>query len=134
MVIQRWQSVFLLLASIMMGIFCVLPLATQGNVDFYPYQQPVYLILNALVAVLSFIAIFLFKNLARQKMVVKVNAFLIVASAIVGAIMIYVGMPNLDILWTAGPLLLICSFLMTIAALRRINQDDRLLKAADRIR
>ena len=60
MVIQRWQSVFLLLASIMMGIFCVLPLATQGNVDFYPYQQPVYLILNALVAVLSFIAIFLF--------------------------------------------------------------------------
>ena len=134
MVIQRWQSVFLLLASIMMGIFCVLPLATQGNVDFYPYQQPVYLILNALVAVLSFIAIFLFKNLARQKMVVKVNAFLIVASAIVGAIMIYVGMPNLEILWTAGPLLLICSFLMTIAALRRINQDDKLLKAADRIR
>ena len=134
MVIQRWQSVFLLLASIMMGIFCVLPLATQGNVDFYPYQQPVYLILNALVSVLSFIAIFLFKNLARQKMVVKVNAFLIVASAIVGAIMIYVGMPNLEILWTAGPLLLICSFLMTIAALRRINQDDRLLKAADRIR
>ena len=130
MVIQRWQSVFLLLASIMMGIFCVLPLATQGNVDFYPYQQPVYLILNVLVAVLSFIAIFLFKNLARQKMVVKVNAFLIVASAIVGAIMIYVGMPNLEILWTAGPLLLICSFLMTIAALRRINQDDRLLKAA----
>ena len=134
MVIQRWQSVFLLLASIMMGIFCVLPLATQGNVDFYPYQEPVYLILNALVAVLSFIAIFLFKNLARQKMVVKVNAFLIVASAIVGAIMIYVGMPNLEILWTAGPLLLICSLLMTIAALRRINQDDKLLKAADRIR
>ena len=134
MVIQRWQSVFLLLASIMMGIFCVLPLATQGNVDFYPYQQPVYLILNVLVSVLSFIAIFLFKNLARQKMVVKVNAFLIVASAIVGTIMIYVGMPNLEILWTAGPLLLICSFLMTIAALRRINQDDRLLKAADRIR
>lgn len=134
MVIQRWQSVFLLLASIMMGIFCVLPLATQGNVDFYPYQQPVYLILNALVAVLSFIAIFLFKNLARQKMVVKVNAFLIVASAIVGAIMIYVGMPNLEILWTAGPLLLICSLLMTIAALRRIKHDDKLLKAADRIR
>ena len=41
MVIQRWQSVFLLLASIMMGIFCVLPLATQGNVDFYPYQTQI---------------------------------------------------------------------------------------------
>ena len=34
MVIQRWQSVFLLLASIMMGVFCALPLASQGDVEF----------------------------------------------------------------------------------------------------
>ena len=65
MVIQRWQSIFLLLASIMMGLFCYLPLASQGNVDFHPYNQPVYLTLNILVAILSFIAIFLFKNLTN---------------------------------------------------------------------
>ena len=134
MVIQRWQSVFLFLASVMMGFFCYLPLASQGNVDFCPYQQPVYLIQNGLISVMSLIAIFLYKNLSRQKNVVKINAFLMVASAIAGAVMVYLKMPNLEIIWTASPLMLICSFLMTIAALRRIKHDENLLKAADRIR
>ena len=123
MVIQRLQTVYLFLASILMGFFCYLPLASYGDVDFCPYQQPVYLTLNVLISVLSLVAIFLYKNLSRQQTAVKVNAFLIVASAIV-----------VEIIWTAGPLLLICSFLMTIAALRRIKHDDKLLKAADRIR
>ncbi len=134
MVIQRWQSVFLLLASIMMGFFCYLPLASQGNVDFHPYQQPVYLILNVLISMLSLISIFLYKNMSRQKTVVKINALLMIASAIAGGIIVYMNMPQLEIFWMAGPLLLLCSFIMTIAALRRINHDDKLLKAADRIR
>ena len=134
MVTQRWQSVFLLLASIMMGLFCFLPLASQGDITFCPSDNFVYMVLNAVIAILSFVSIFLFKNLTRQKMVVKINSFLIVASAIVGVVIIYVNMPQVEIVWTAGPLLLVCSFLMTIAALRRINNDDKLLKAADRIR
>ena len=134
MVIQRWQSVFLLLASIMMGIYSFLPLASQGDVNFYPSDNVVYMVLNLLIALLSLVSIFLFKNLARQKMVVKVNLFLIIASAITAAVLLYVNMPHMQILWTAGPLLLLCSFLMNIVALRRINHDDKLLKAADRIR
>ena len=134
MVIQRWQSVFLLLASIMMGFFCYLPIASQGAVDFHPYQQPVYLTLNILISVLSLIAIFLYKNMSRQKMVVKINAFLMIASIIVGGVIVFKNMPQMEIIWMAGPLLLVCSFIMTIAALRRINHDDKLLKAADRIR
>ena len=134
MVIQRLQTVYLFLASILMGFFCYLPLASHGDIDFCPYQQPVYLTLNVLISVLSLIAIFLYKNLSRQQTVVKVNAFLIATSAIVGAVIVYMNVPDVDIIWTAGPLLLICSFLMTIAALRRIKYDDKLLKAADRIR
>lgn len=134
MVIQRWQSVFLFLASIMMGLFCYLPLASYADIDFRPYQQPVYLTLNALISILSLVAIFLYKNLSRQKMVVNVNALLIVASAIAGGVIICKNFPKVEIIWTAGPLLLICSLLMTIAALRRIKHDDKLLKAADRIR
>ncbi len=134
MVIQRWQSVFLFFASIMMGFYSFLPLATQGDITFLPYKQPVYLILNILIALLSLVSIFLYKNLSRQKLVVKVNIFLILFSAIVGATLIYLNMPNVEVVWTAGPLLLLCSFLMSIAAMRRINHDDKLLKAADRIR
>lgn len=134
MVIQRWQSVFLFLTTIMMGFFCFLPLASQADINFHPYQQPVYLTINILISALSLIAIFLYKNIARQKMIVKVNAFLIIASAIAGGIIVYMNMPQVKIIWAAGPFLLICSFIMTIAALRRINHDDKLLKAADRIR
>ena len=134
MVIQRWQSVFLLLASIMMGLFCYLPLASQGSENFCPYQQPVYLTLNVLISVLLLVAIFLYKNFSRQKVVVKVSAFLIVVSAIAGGVIIYKNMPQVEILWAIGPLLLICSFLMTVLALRRIKSDENLLKAADRIR
>lgn len=134
MVIQRWQTVYLFLASIMMGFFCYLPLASYGDIDFCPYQQPVYLTLNVLISVLSLIAIFLYKNLSRQQTVVKVNAFFIAVSAVVGAVIVYMNVPEVEVIWTVGPLLLICSFLMTIGALRRIKHDEKLLKAADRIR
>ena len=134
MVIQRLQSLYLLLSSIMMGIFCHLPLATQGGTGIYPYQQPVYLTLNVLIVILSLIAIFLFKNFSRQQMVVKVNIFLIVVSAVTSFVMLYNNISQIEIVWTAGPLLLICSFIITIAALRRIKHDENLLKAADRIR
>ena len=43
-------------------------------------------------------------------------------------------MSQMQVLWAGSPLLLICSFLLTLMALRRINHDDKLLKAADRIR
>lgn len=133
MVIQRWQSVFLLLAAIMMGCSCILPLASIGELQLTPGSQPVYLILNALIAVLSFIAIFLFKNISRQKTVVKINFILIIASIVSAGIMIYIT-PEASIDWTGAPLLVICSLVMTLAAYRRISADENLLKSYDRIR
>lgn len=133
MVIQRWQSVYLLIASVMMGFFCYLPMATEGEASICVYQQPVYLTLNILITALSFISIFLFKNLSRQKTVVKVNMFLMLASAITGAIIIYPG-TNLSIEWTGAPLLLGAALVITLAAYSRIRADERLLKSYDRIR
>lgn len=133
MVIQRWQSVFLLLAAIMMGCSCMLPLATMGEATLTPASQPVYLVLNALIAVLTLISIFLFKNLSRQKTVVKVNFFLIVASIITAGIMIF-STADASIDWIGAPLLVICSLVMTLAGYRRICADEKLLKSYDRIR
>lgn len=133
MVIQRWQSVFLLLAAIMMGCSCMLPLATIGETTLTPASQPVYLVLNALIAVLTLISIFLFKNLSRQKTVVKVNLFLIVASIITAGIMIF-STADAAIDWTGAPLLVICSLVLTLAGYRRICADEKLLKSYDRIR
>lgn len=133
MVIQRWQSVFLLLAAIMMGCSCMLPLASIGETTLTPTSQPVYLVLNALIAVLTLISIFIFKNLSLQKTVVKVNCFLIVASIITAGIMIF-SIDNATIDWTGAPLLVICSLVLTFAGYRRICADEKLLKSYDRIR
>lgn len=133
MVIQRWQSVYLLIASVMMGFFCYLPMATADEVNICVYQQPVYLTLNILIVILSFISIFMFKNLSRQKTVVKVNMFLMLVSAISGAVIIYLG-TNMTIEWTGAPLLLGAALVITLAAYSRIRADERLLKSYDRLR
>ncbi|MBQ9076357.1 MAG: DUF4293 family protein [Muribaculaceae bacterium] len=136
MVIQRWQSVFLFLASVMMGIFSFIPFASQGigeeSVQFHPVDAPVYCTLNLLVAMLLLLAIFMFKNIRRQKTVTLVSVLLMVASAVAGGAIAYNGKLSID--WTGGALLLACSVVLALAAYRRMVADERLLKSYDRIR
>ncbi len=136
MVIQRWQSVFLFLASVMMGIFSFVPFATQVSgeeiLQFTPMDAPVYCTLNLLIALLLLLAIFMFKNIKRQKTVTLVSVVLMVASAVSGGVIVYSGGMAVD--WTGGVLLLICSGVLALAAYRRIVADERLLRSYDRLR
>ena len=116
-----------------MGCSCFLPLASIGDIQILPSSQMVYFILNALIAVLTLISIFLFKNLSRQKTVVKVTFSLTIASIITLGIMIF-SMPEAVIDWTGAPLLIVCSLVLNLAAYRRIVFDEKLLKSYDRIR
>ena len=57
MVIQRWQTVFLFIATVLMALFTFMPFAS-ATVDsqvanLHPKDFPVYLILNLLIAVLQ---------------------------------------------------------------------------------
>lgn len=133
MVIQRWQSLYLLIASIFMGLFCYLPIALVENSELSVYNFPIYLTLNVLIAILLFISIFLYKNLARQKTVVKICMMLNVASIIAGALIMY----NIwtDVISWKGTLLLVVATLgIMLGAYRHIVADERLLKNYDRIR
>lgn len=138
MVIQRWQSVFLLLAFVLMTSFCFVPFASQGVgenfAQFYPTQAPVYLTLNVLIALLSLLSIFMYKNIARQKTVVLVSFLLMLVSAVSGAVIVFATLDNAVIDWTGGILLLLASMLMSLAAYRRIVADEKLLKSYDRLR
>lgn len=133
MVIQRWQSVFLLLASIMMGCSCFLPMAIAGETTITPASHIAYLALNAVITILLLISIFLYKNLHRQKTVVKIGFLMTIASAITAGIIIY-NSPSATIDWTGNPLLTVCSMVLILAAYRRIIADEKLLKSYDRIR
>lgn len=141
MVIQRWQSLLLLLAVILMGIFCSTPYAhiaaveaTAAPTPVFVYEAPVFLTLNITVAVILFIAIFLYKDLRRQMTVTLVSIVLICASIVMGAFMLFSTMPDAELVWTGGVLLLLVALVCAIAAYRFMRKDRNLLRSYDRLR
>ncbi|MDE6190444.1 MAG: DUF4293 domain-containing protein [Muribaculum sp.] len=140
MVIQRWQTLFLLLAAICMALVSFLSLGTGtlpcgdtgclSSLDFLPL-----FIVNILVTVLLVIDIFLFKNLGLQKKVAMVNILLeIVSIVIIGLLMIpSLSLSHILVLsWTAP--LPVVALILTILARSRMSADERLLKSYDRLR
>ena len=138
MVIQRWQTVFLILAIICMALASflslgngTLPSLDSGSLcalDFLPL-----FIVNILVCILLLTDIFLFHNLGLQKKVALVSILLeIVSVIIIGILMI----PSMDFIhemsWTAT--LPVVALILTVLARSRMAADERLLKSYDRIR
>lgn len=140
MVIQRWQSVLLLLAVVLMCIFCSTPFATrtvEGTLeasDVFISEAPVLLVLNILVAVLLFIAIFLFKNLRLQMRVTLISMVLIATSMAGSAFVVYGGGMATNLIWVGGVLLLLAALVCALAALRFMRRDRNLLRSYDRLR
>lgn len=133
MVIQRWQSLYLLVASVMMGFYCFLPMANTAEGVMYAYNIKPYLVVNVLIALLLFISIFLYRNLSKQKTVVKVNLLLMVISAVSGGLIVY-NYGGATINLSGAVLLILASIVITILAYTRILSDEKLLKSYDRIR
>ena len=148
MVIQRWQSVYLLIAAIALTVLtlsnaltitditgtyqinlaalCQAGSVMTGMITFY--------ILVALSALLSLVNIFKFKNLKQQRRICWVT-ILVLAFAIITAVVNQMLLPEGATVNWALPVYLIpfamcCIYLAGI----RIKKDEDLLKSADRIR
>lgn len=139
MVIQRWQTLLLLLAVILMCIFCATPYAHVSALEteaapVYVYDAPVFLTINAVIAALLFIAIFMYKNLRRQMTVTLISMVLICASAVTAGFIIYRAMPDATLVWTGGVILLFASLVCALAAYRLMRRDRNLLRSYDRLR
>ena len=142
MVIQRWQSVFLLLAAILMALFTFMPFASVTfaelqAIDISPKDFPVYLVVNLLTIVLLLISIFLYRNLKLQKKITKLSILLVCGSAVTGAVIMYG--PNapegtVAPIFAGGVLLLVGAVIFATLALRGIKKDQRTLASYDRIR
>ena len=137
MVIQRIQSLYLLLATIFMVLFTFLPLAVfPDQTTVAPADNYVYLILNLTTAILLFIDIFLFKNLKKQIMIGKINLMLTIGSAVCGAVTILYGADaptNANVTWYS--VLFICAtFIFTSLAIKNMNRDRNTLKSYDSFR
>lgn len=156
MVIQRWQSVMLLICGVMMGLFTFLSLgqvqlptatlnfttigfsvegiSTDGGVSgCYMHTWPLFL-LSILCMVIPIINIFLFKNLKLQRSLCSVEALFIVALAIVAVVYGYFTFRPVAVSWSS----IICApFIAIIAdfmAYRMIKSDHEKIKSIDRIR
>lgn len=141
MVIQRWQSLLLLIAVVLMCIFCATPYAritaaeaAVEPTDVFVYDAPVFLIVNIVIAAVLFIAIFMYKNLARQMTITLISIVLLCASMVTCGFILYSTMPDAELIWTGGVLLLVVALVCALAAYRCMGKDRKLLRSYDRLR
>ena len=141
MVIQRWQTVWLLVATVLVAVFCCIPMAiVPGEVNdpnsvtfMRPVDVPVFMVVNIVVAFLLFLSIFLYKNTRRQKTLTLVSMLLIVV--VIEVLLLYSWNDAYGgIEWLGSIFLLLAALVFALLAYRGINHDERLLKAADRLR
>ncbi|MDE6577983.1 MAG: DUF4293 domain-containing protein [Muribaculaceae bacterium] len=156
MVIQRIQSLLLLAAAVMMGIFTFCSLGqvqttdftfnftslgffqegipTDGAPEHNYYSTWYFFILSLTTTILLTLDIFLFKNLNLQKKVCLISILFIVASAATGATLGYGAIPGGTIVWTSLVCAPFIALIATIMAYNRIQRDHNMLKSVDRIR
>lgn len=136
MVLQRWQSVYLLISVIAMALVASFPSIEPLNV-----QQPVAdmgnavlvaRILAAAVAVFLFVTIFKFQNLKLQQKLCSVGMLLTLAdiAIIVGAYFTSFFEPRFTMAAPLPVLALAC----TLMAKSRISKDYKLIHDSDRLR
>ncbi len=156
MVIQRWQSVLLLVAGVVMGIFSFLTIAQVSTTDFtflfsplgFQYAGQVtdgapsgylchtwfFFVLSIMSAILPLIAIFLYRNLRLQMKVCLVSLLFMCACVACGLVSGYNTVEGGDVDWTQMSCAPFIAIVATIMAWQRIGADKRLLESADRLR
>lgn len=138
MVIQRIQTLMLLIAIAMMAVFCFTPYATlmadSVPTAVYVKDAPVFLTLNIVIAVLLFLIIFMYKDLRRQIRMTVLALLLICASIVTCGFILVVGLEDATPVLLGGVSLLVLALLFGLLALRGMRHDRRLLAGADRLR
>ena len=149
MVIQRIQTVYLLIAVILMAVFAFFPALSfeLGGREFVygaleagkvgvTHIDPLMLTLVLLICFLAFIDIFLYKNLQRQMTVCFVDIIIGIAMLIAICIQaFYVG--NRDgwtVTWHWAVLLPVLAIIMLMLAHKSMSNDKKALRDSDRLR
>lgn len=156
MVIQRWQSVLLLVAAVMMACFSFASLgqvqteqfslnftalgfsyegeATDGAPEMCFLSTWYFFIVSITTALLCLIDIFLYKNLALQKMVCAIAILFCIASAAIAAGIGYTAVEGYSVSWSSMALCPLLAVIACIMARNRMTRDQRLLRSTERFR
>ncbi|MDA3890144.1 MAG: DUF4293 domain-containing protein [Salinivirgaceae bacterium] len=150
--IQRIQSVYLLIAAICMLLFYMFPIAVFTT-EAYTFEffnchithpenlePPIALLPLAVLPVLSMllglVVIFLFKNRKLQMRINKINMLVVISViAIAGFYFSKIrALLNGEVSYGFALVFPILTIVFLILANRAINYDEKLVRAADRIR
>ena len=155
MIIQRWQSVLLLIAAAVMACFTFLSIGQVTTEDYIFnftslgfFSEGIdtdgaesinihtwyFFMLNITTLVLIMTDIFLFRNLNLQKRVCLVSLLFVVASGAVGGCLGFSCIEGGEIGWSSVVLCPFIAIISIILAYNRMCSDQRLLRAADRLR
>lgn len=145
--IQRIQSIFLLLASLSLLALFVIPFATSATADtslfadkvFDVFDNPILMVVVGLGGVLALVNIFLFKNRPLQMRLDYLVITLSILLPIIAILLVFrsggetsgdIGIQE-NYFGLAMPILAI---IFTALANRFIKKDNKLVKSMDRLR
>ena len=141
MVIQRIQTVYLLLAAIVTAVFAFVPVINVLNPDgvveisFNSLHFGAWaMLLEILIVILAIIAIFKYRDLKTQIRLTNVLMLLIVTLIIVIAIMTWVLHDKLIMQFTPYIVMPFVALIMVWLAKKGIKHDKKLLADSERIR
>lgn len=156
MVIQRWQSVLLLVAAVIMACFTFMSLGQVQMQDFtlnfttlgfsiegesvngaesgYYMMTWAFFIVSIMSAVLPLINIFLFNNLPLQKRICLIEILFLVAASAIGVGYGYYGIEGAAVSWSTLVCAPLIALIADIMAYNRIRSDHRKLLSVDRFR
>ena len=132
MVIQRIQSLFLLLAVVCMAVYTFMPFAVKDEVSFTACDALPFLIVSIVTMLMLVINIFLYKDLRKQIRVAAINTVLVIATMATAATCAIVSLQATILYsWLALP---VAAIILTMRARRGMIADRNLLSSSDRIR
>jgi len=142
--IQRIQSIYLLIASALLWLEFILPFSKSddyklgffADMEFNISDHVLLVGLTSAAALLCIIIIFLYKNRNLQKSLIYLSIILGLAIYVVGFILLKQDTPdfaNVSSLF-AGTFLPIASIIFLVLSLRAVNKDQEIVKSMDRLR
>ena len=131
--IQRIQTVLLLLATIAMGLLFIFPYVEVASDDYFVFEYPIMSAFTAIVVIGFLITIFLYKNRNLQYRIAR--ALLLFIIAFVGYGIYQLSQVNFEqISFEFGGVLPIVAGILASFAASKIKQDEDLVRSVDRLR
>ncbi len=136
--IQRIQTLFLLVAAVLMTCLFFYPFVDFGNNVSIEYTDimPMMILLSA-ITFIAYVNIFLYRRRMVQIRLCMLNSLILLA--LQGYIIYYIVAYNAEIALSGGVFSLTAAFpliaaILTFMALRYIARDEAMVKAMDRLR